>query len=44
MDDGVAGVPVQKGGDTMDLAIDGLCRFCSHPSFTFFLHKESSQW
>ena len=44
MDDGVAGVTVQKGGDTMDLAVDGLCRSPFFLSFTLFLHKETSQW
>jgi hypothetical protein len=42
MDDGVAGVTVQKGGDTMDLAVDGLSR--SSLSFTLFLQKENSLW
>ena len=41
MEDGV-GVTVQKGGDTMDLAIDGLCR--SSLSFTQFLQKEEHSW
>ena len=43
MDDGVA-VPMQKGGDTMDLAVDGLCRFHLSFSFTLFLLEETSQW
>ncbi len=42
MDDGVAGVTVQKGGDTMDLAVDGLCR--SSLLFTHFLHKDYLTW
>jgi hypothetical protein len=37
MDDGIAGVTVQKGGETMDLAVDGLR---SPLSFTFFLQKD----
>ena len=44
MEDGVAGVTVQKGGDTMDLAVDGLRRSHLSLSFTLFLHEENSQW
>jgi hypothetical protein len=44
MEDGVSGVPMQKGGETMDLAVDGLSRLHHYPSLTFFLLEESSQW
>jgi hypothetical protein len=44
MEDGVAGVTVQKGGDTMDLAVDGLSRSHLSLSFILFLHEETSQW
>jgi hypothetical protein len=44
MEDGVAGVTVQKGGDTMDLAVDGLSRFHRSLSYTLFLHKENLLW
>jgi hypothetical protein len=42
MEDGVSGVTVQKGGDTMDLAVDGLSR--SSLSFTLFLQKDQTTW
>lgn len=39
MEDGVSGVPMQKGGGTMDLAVDGLSsRFHRSFSFTLFLY------
>jgi hypothetical protein len=44
MEDGVSGVPMQKGGETMDLAVDGLSRSHLTLSFTLFLLEESSQW
>ena len=44
MEDGVSGVTVQKGGDTMDLAVDGLSRSCKTLSFTLFLQKDKPTW
>lgn len=44
MEDGVSGVPMQKGGETMDLAVDGLSRTRLHLSFTRFLLEETTQW
>ena len=44
MEDGVSGVTVQKGGDTMDLAVDGLSRSSASLSFTLFLQKDKTTW
>jgi hypothetical protein len=44
MEDGVAGVTVQKGGDTMELAVDGLSRSQFTLSFTLFLQKDKTTW